>query len=135
MERVRIGELSRRAEVTVRTVRHYESLGLLPRGAREGAGQHRYPEQALARLRKIEQLKALGLSLEEIGSVVELYFMDPSGRMAKLEVLAILRGHLAEAERKISGLDRFRADLQAHIVRFERWLEHHDGSIEEEDHG
>ncbi|MBV9712559.1 MAG: transcriptional regulator, partial [Ktedonobacteraceae bacterium] len=37
--------------------------------------------------------------------------------------LAILRQHLAEADQKIAGLQQFRADLQAHIERFERWLE------------
>ena len=122
-DRMRIGELTERAGVTQRTVRYYESIGLLPPGEREGHGQHYYTEETLARLRKIDQLKQLGLSLDEIRDVIDLYFSDPSGVQPKQQVLAILRQHLAETDQKISGLQHFRADLQAHIARFERWLE------------
>ncbi len=122
-DRMRIGDLTERAEVTPRTVRYYESIGLLPPGEREGKGQHYYTEETLARLRKIDQLKKLGLSLDEIRDVIDLYFTDPSGRQPKQKVLAILRQHLAEADQKIGALQQFRADLQAHIERFERWFE------------
>ncbi len=122
-ERMRIGELTERAGVTQRTVRYYESIGLLPPGEREGHGQHYYSEETLARLRKIDQLKQLGLSLDEIRDVIDLYFTDPSGVQPKQKVLAILRKHLAETDQKISGLQLFRADLQTHIERFEHWLE------------
>ena len=122
-DRMRIGDLTERAGVTARTVRYYESIGLLPPGEREGHGQHYYTEETLARLRKIDQLKKLGLSLEEIRGVIDLYFIDPSGIRPKQKVLAILRQHLADADRKIGAFQQFRADLQAHIERFECWLE------------
>ena len=122
-ERMRIGDLTERAEVTPRTVRYYESIGLLPPGEREGNGQHYYTEETLARLRKIDQLKKLGLSLDEIRGVIDLYFTDPSGVQPKQKILTILRQHLTEADQKIGALQQFRADIQAHITRFERWLE------------
>jgi DNA-binding transcriptional MerR regulator len=122
-DRMRIGELTERAKVTPRTVRYYERIGLLPPGEREGHGQHYYNEETLARLNKIDQLKKLGLSLDEIRDVIDLYFIDPSGIQPKQKVLAILRQHLTEANHKIGALQQFRADLQAHIARFERWLE------------
>ena len=121
-DRMRIGELTERAEVTPRTVRYYERIGLLPPGEREGHGQHYYTEETVARLRKIGQLKALGLSLDEIRDVIDLYFIDPKGIQPKQKVLAILRQHLTEVDQKIGALQQFRADLQAHIERFERWL-------------
>ncbi len=124
IDRMRIGDLTERAGVTPRTVRYYESIGLLPPAEREGRGQHYYTEETLARLRKIDQLKELGLSLDEIRSVIDLYFADPSGVQPKQKVLAILRQHLAETDRKIGALEQFRAELQANIDRFERWLEH-----------
>ena len=123
IDRMRIGDLTERAEVTPRTVRYYESIGLLPPGEREGHGHSYYTEETLARLRKIDQLKKLGLSLDEIRDVIDLYFTDPSGIQPKQKVLTILRQHLAEADQKIGALQQFRADLQAHIARFERWLE------------
>jgi MerR family transcriptional regulator, copper efflux regulator len=126
-DRMRIGELTERAEVTPRTVRYYESIGLLPPGEREGHGQHYYTEETLARLQKIDQLKKLGLSLDEIRDVIDLYFTDPSGIQPKQKVLAILRQHLADVDRKIGAFQHFRTDLQAHIDRFERWLEEREG--------
>ncbi|WP_254901286.1 MerR family transcriptional regulator [Tuberibacillus sp. Marseille-P3662] len=127
---MRIGELTERAGVTPRTVRYYESIGLIPEGEREGQGQHYYTEETVARLRKIDQLKNLGLSLDEIGDVIDLYFIDPSDVVqAKQKVLTILRQHLDEVDQKITGYQQFRTELQAHIERFERWLgergEHH----------
>jgi MerR family copper efflux transcriptional regulator len=122
-ERMRIGDLTERAGVTPRTVRYYESIGLIPPGEREGHGQHYYTEETVARLRKIDQLKQLGLSLDEVRDVIDLYFTDASGVRAKQKVLAILRTHLAEADQKVGALQQFRADLQAHIKRFELWFE------------
>ena len=122
-DRMRIGELTERAEVTPRTVRYYESIGLLPPGEREGNSQHYYTEETLARLRKIDQLKKLGLSLDEIRDVIDLYFIYPSGLQPKQKVLNILRQHLAETDRKLGALQQFRTELQANIERFERWIE------------
>lgn len=121
-DRMRIGDLTERAGVTPRTVRYYESIGLLPPGEREGHGQHYYSEETIARLRKIDQLKKLGLSLDEIRDVIDLYFTDPSGVQPKQKILAMLRQHLAEADQKIGNLMQFRNELQANIERFERWL-------------
>ena len=122
-DRMRIGELTERAEVTPRTVRYYESIGLIPPGRREGGGQHYYTEATVVRLRKIDQLKKLGLSLDEIRDVIDLYFIDTSGVRPKQKVLAILRQHLAETDEKLGQLKQFRTELQANIKRFERWLE------------
>jgi len=121
--RMRIGELTERAGVTPRTVRYYESIGLIPPGEREGQGQHYYTEETLARLRKIDQLKKLGLSLDEIRDVIDLYFIDPSGVQAKQKVLVVLRQHLTEVDQKIREYQQFRAELEDYIGRFERWLE------------
>jgi MerR family copper efflux transcriptional regulator len=121
-DRMRIGDLTERAGVTHRTVRYYESIGLIPSGEREGNGQHYYSEETVARLRKIDQLKKLGLSLEEIRDVIDLYFIDSIGVQPKQKVLAILRQHLAEADQKIDRLQQFRTDLQENIERFEHWF-------------
>ena len=62
---MRIGELARRAGVTTRTVRYYEGLGLLV-SRREGSGHRQYDEDALTRMAKIDWLKRMGLTLDEI---------------------------------------------------------------------
>jgi DNA-binding transcriptional MerR regulator len=70
---LRIGEVAERAETTVRTVRYYEEVGLLPGSADRSAGQHRsYSEADVERLREILQLKELlNLSLEQLRGLVE----------------------------------------------------------------
>jgi MerR family transcriptional regulator, copper efflux regulator len=118
---VRIGELAKRANVTPRTIRYYESIGLLPK-PRRGHTQRAYDDVAVERLHKIDQLKVLGLELDEIADVIELYFTDPSHRAPKTKVLALLRAHLADVDRKLVELRSLRSDLTHHVKRFERWL-------------
>ena len=119
---MRIGDVAERAGVTPRTIRYYESIGLLPPGEREGTGHHHYTGATLDRLRKIDQLKKLGLSLDEIQGVINLYFSDVSGIQGKRKVIDILRRRLADADAKIAALQAFRAETQANIARFEGYL-------------
>jgi DNA-binding transcriptional MerR regulator len=69
---VRIGALAKAAGTTVRTVRYYEEIGLLPVDARV-AGEHReYDDSDVERLRELLRLKGLlGLSLEELRDVMQ----------------------------------------------------------------
>jgi DNA-binding transcriptional MerR regulator len=122
---MRIGEFAQRAGVTPRTVRYYESLGLLGPSQREGSGFRYYTDVELARLQKINSLKDLGLSLEEIALVIPLYFEDPTGLRGKRKVLEILKAHLQETETKLNALEQFRSDLKANIDRIQRWIDEH----------
>lgn len=64
-----IGELAEATAVTVRTIRHYESLGLLE-AERSYGGHRRYDERAVERLRRILVLRQLGLGLEPIARIL-----------------------------------------------------------------
>jgi MerR family transcriptional regulator, repressor of the yfmOP operon len=70
---LRIGEVAERAGTTVRTVRYYEEVGLLPGSEDRRAGEHRsYTDADVERLREILQLKELlNLSLEQLRGLVE----------------------------------------------------------------
>ena len=70
---LRIGEVADRAGTTVRTVRYYEEVGLLPGSEDRAHGQHRsYTDADVERLREILQLKELlNLSLEQLRGLVE----------------------------------------------------------------
>lgn len=120
---MRIGELAQKAGVTPRTIRYYEDLGLLGPSEREGKGFRYYTELELARLRKIDALKGLGLSLEEIRSIIDLFFEEPTMLRGKQKLLEILQNHLKEADEKIEALWQFRSDLQANIARIEQYIE------------
>lgn len=63
----RIGELARRTGLTVRTLHHYDEIGLLAPSYRTRAGHRQYTADDVARLQMIVSLRQLGLSLREIG--------------------------------------------------------------------
>ena len=123
---MRIGELAIKAGVTPRTIRYYESLGLLKPSEREGGGFRYYTEIELAKLDKIDCLKSLGLTLEEIASVIDLYCEDATGLRGKRKVLEILQSHLYETDEKIETLVQFRCDLQAKIAKIQQQIEEMD---------
>ncbi|MDX2211987.1 MAG: MerR family transcriptional regulator [Oculatellaceae cyanobacterium bins.114] len=120
---MRIGELAKQAGVTPRTIRYYESLGLLGPSEREGKGFRYYTEAELERLEKIHAFKELGLTLDEIADVMPLYYADPTRLEGKRKIVEILKGHLQDTDEKIQALIQFRSDLQSNIDRIQQWID------------
>ena len=120
---MRIGELARKAGVTPRTIRYYEGLGLLGPYEREGTGFRYYTEVEFARLQKINALKELGLSLEEINNILDLFFEEPTVLRGKEKLLEILQAHLQETDEKLEAIAQFRAELQANIAKLQEHIE------------
>ena len=114
---MQIGELSERAGVSHRTIHYYERLGLVKPAEREGAGYRYYDDGAVRRLEKIAALKRLGLSLDEIAAVIDLYFEDASGIKGKEKVLEILKAQLDKANAQLDELTAFKRDLEGNIAR------------------
>jgi len=67
-----IGELAERTGLSLRTIRHYDDVGLLPATARTEGGFRVYTEDAFERLMVIKQMKPLGFSLEEMAEILSL---------------------------------------------------------------
>lgn len=114
---MQIGELSERAGVSHRTIHYYERLGLVKPAEREGAGYRYYDDIAVKRLEKIAALKRLGLSLDEIAAVIDLYFEDGTGIKGKEKVLEILQAQLTKADAQLQELTGFKRDVEANIAR------------------
>ncbi|MEV7008767.1 MerR family transcriptional regulator [Streptosporangium sp. NPDC051022] len=105
-----IGELARASGLTVRALRHYDEIGLLPASERTVSGHRRYTERDLRRLYRVRALRALGLSLEEIadalaGSADDLVTMREL-LTAQLRDLEDQAGRIHRLERRIHGLLR-----------------------------
>ena len=98
----RVGELAREVGLSVRTLHHYEDVGLLAPARRTEAGHRRYTSADLVRLQQIVSLRALGLSLGEIRRVLD-EGADPLEAVRQL--LAHLRTQVAEAEQLIGRLE------------------------------
>ncbi|MCH8565214.1 MerR family transcriptional regulator [Nesterenkonia sp. LB17] len=110
-----IGELAERTGLSLRTIRHYGDIGLLPATSRTEGGFRVYTEADLARLQRINYLKPLGFSLEEISEVVgllDLESLTPDQRDAAESALhrvteerRKLAAYLAQAEHIVEDLE------------------------------
>ena len=113
-ETLGIADLAREFDVTTRTVRFYEDKGLLA-PAREG--QRRiYSARDRVRLRLIMRGKRLGLSLDEIMSLLHLYDVDPSEVTQLTHFVGVIRdrksvlqGQKRDIEVSLAEMDRLEA--------------------------
>ncbi|WSQ11903.1 MerR family transcriptional regulator [Streptomyces sp. NBC_01231] len=116
---MRIGELAARAGTTTRTLRYYESRGLLP-ARRNGNGYRTYDEDDLKLLRQIRTLQDFGFDLEETRPFVEcLRAGHPEGDTCPAS-LAVYRRKLDELDALIGELRAVREQVGAQLARAER---------------
>ena len=111
MSNFSIGKLADSAGVAIDTVRYYERNGLLQPAGRLASGYRRYGEAELRRLRFIRRAKALGFSLEDIRTLLEL---SAERSVAKVKRAAQLK--LADIEARIAELERVGAGLRKLIA-------------------
>jgi DNA-binding transcriptional MerR regulator len=106
---VRIGELAKRSGVPAKTIRYYESVGLLPEPPRLRNGYRDYDVSASRRLEFIRSAQAIGFALGEIRGV--LAFRD-RGEVPCAHVAELIERHALEVSMQIEALERTRADLE-----------------------
>jgi DNA-binding transcriptional MerR regulator len=105
-----IGQVARRSGFTVKALRFYERRGLLPSAGRSPGGYRLYTEADLHRLDFIRQAMVLGLPLDAIRELVEAARERPRGR-ARLRLLQILAGRIAQTDEQIAMLAHLRGEL------------------------
>ena len=108
-----IGELSRRTNVKVPTIRYYEESGLLDAPERTEGNQRRYDAAGLERLSFIKHARDLGFSIEAIAALIELQG-HPDRSCA--EATDIASAQLSDVRAKIK---RLRA-LEKELVRISK---------------
>ena len=120
--RLRIGELAAEVGLTPQAIRFYETRGLLGPSERAGKGYRYYGEEELARVKKVQALQTMGLSLDDIAQVLPLYYVDPTGVAGKKKIIELLRRQLEETDRKLTALQSFRDELLRNITKFELYV-------------
>lgn len=110
-----IGELAERTGLSLRTIRHYDDVGLLPATARTDGGFRVYSEDDFERLMVIKQMKPLGFSLEEMADILELFSQLAAG--AADDTQANLAAYLEKAVTERAKMARNLAQADQLIAR------------------
>ncbi|GEO95070.1 MerR family transcriptional regulator [Kocuria turfanensis] len=113
---MQIGELAERTGLSLRTIRHYDDVGLLPASRTEG-GFRVYTEQDVERLLVVRQMKPLGFTLEEMAELLELLGAEPASPERLAEYLERARPERDKLARKLAQADEFIAMLEHRLGR------------------
>lgn len=116
----RIGELAARLGLTERTIRYYEEMGLLGSVRRAEGGRRVYTDDDVGRLKFIQKLKMLGLSLQEMHELERLYRQNGSNRQMLPRLIELLDAHIDATEDRITSLEALRDEIRSyreHVAR------------------
>ena len=109
-----IGQVARQVGFTTRTIRYYEDIGLLASVRRVESGRRVYTDEDVRRLKFIKRLKLLGLSLDEMKELEELYLTYRSNDLVLPRLLELLERHLGSIESRIEQLRILKRDIEAY---------------------
>jgi MerR family transcriptional regulator, thiopeptide resistance regulator len=99
-----VGQLAERSGVTVRTLHHYDEIGLLRPSARSAAGYRLYSAGDLVRLQHVVVYRRLGFALDEIGALLDDPDADVAGHLRRQRASVMSR--LDELKDLVTALDR-----------------------------
>lgn len=106
-----IGELSRQLEMSQRTIRYYEEIGLLNSIKRVEGGRRIYTEKDLRRLKLIKRLKIMGMTLSEMQELESMWSYEKSNEKLLKRLLELLGNHLKRLDDRIADLDILRHEI------------------------
>lgn len=111
-----IGELAQRVGVNPKTIRYYESIGLLPEPARTSSGYRDYGPGDVERLAFVRRATELNLQLDEVAEILALRDRDerPCGY-----VVEVARERIDEFEARIAQMQQARDELRQLLERAE----------------
>lgn len=112
-----IGEISRLVELSQRTIRYYEEIGLLHSVRRIENGKRVYTDKDVRRLKFINRLKVLGLSLAEMVELEKIYRKQRNNREILPKLLDILEQRAAQIDERVSQLVALKKEIREYQQR------------------
>jgi DNA-binding transcriptional MerR regulator len=106
-----IGELSSQLEMSQRTIRYYEEIGLLNSIKRVEGGRRIYTEKDLRRLKLIKRLKIMGMTLSEMQELESTWSYEKSNEKVLTRLMELLDNQLKRLEDRIADLDILRHEI------------------------
>ena len=122
---VQIGELAKQLDITTRTIRYYEEIGLMRKSERLRGGTRTYNKADVLRLKFILKLKGLGISLKEINELSDIFDLN-SQDFQKItpKLIEILDHHIMLVDDKMASLSSLRQDIVSYRVWMTEFLSH-----------
>jgi MerR family copper efflux transcriptional regulator len=108
-----IGDVARLSGLPAKTIRYYEEIGLI-RPQRSANGYRSFRDSDLHKLAFLGRARALGFSIEDCRSLLELY---EDKHRASADVKAIAMDHLASIDRKMAELEGMKRTLAALVEK------------------
>ena len=106
---MKISEIAKASGLTVKSIRYYESVGLLPNASRNDNGYRHYDDALLPTLRLISKARQAGFSVSECEELVAL-FNNPERHSA--EVHEVVKGKIVLIDKQLKEL----GDIREHLV-------------------
>ena len=107
-----IGQVKDISGISIRTIRYYESIGLIEASARTQGGFRLFSSNVLTRLSFIKRAQSLGLNLQEIGEFLQVY---DGGKPPCDDIQQKLKQKIADINQQIDDLLDLRHELQGLI--------------------
>jgi len=108
-----IGEVAKTSGVNAKTIRYYESIGLIPEASRTESGYRTYSDRDVETLRFIHHSRNLGFSVKDVSRLLDLW---RNQKRASADVKELALSHIEEVDRKIAELKTIR-DTLTHLTR------------------
>jgi DNA-binding transcriptional MerR regulator len=112
-----IGEISRLVDLSQRTIRYYEEIGLLHSVRRIENGKRVYTDNDVRRLKFINRLKVLGLSLAEMVELEKVYRKQRNNREILPKLLEILDERAAQIDERVAQLVTLKKEIREYQQR------------------
>ena len=103
-----IGTIAKRSGLPAKTIRYYESIGLIPPALRSEGNYRTYSEHDLQTLKFVQRARGLGFSVKDVARLLALW---QDRRRASAEVRRLAQQHVGEIDRKIEELKGLRRTL------------------------
>jgi len=106
-----IGEIAQKLDMSQRTVRYYEEIGLLNSIKRVEGGRRIYTDEDLRRLKLIKRLKIMGMTLSEMQELEAMWTIEKSTDKVLKRLSELLENHLKRLDDRITDLDILKNEI------------------------
>jgi MerR family transcriptional regulator, copper efflux regulator len=116
---LKVGELAKAVQKTVRAMHLYEEMGLLRPVSRSTGGYRLYTTEAIARVKWISRMQELGFSLPEVQGFLKSWEGSENGPNGMRQVRTVFEEKLSETRNQIERLRGLERELQASLSYLE----------------